>query len=148
MSGPQARNEAARRRARIRLMQKYLINPPSKALAFLGLLPGHIVLETVGRKTGERRRTVVGAQREGSTLWIVAEQGRHAGYVRNLLDRPRVRVRTRGRWLDGRADVLPGDDVDARLASFDDQRHAGMVRRFGTALMTVRIELDEPDRPR
>ncbi|AHH97201.1 nitroreductase family deazaflavin-dependent oxidoreductase [Kutzneria viridogrisea] len=139
MTGSQ---EAARRRARTRLLQKYLINPPSKLLTTLGLLRGHIILETTGRRSGKRRRTVLGAQRAGSVLWVVAEQGRHAGYVRNLISQPRVRVRVDGRWHDARATVLDQDDVDARLASFEDQKHVAMVRRFGTSLLTVSIELD------
>ncbi|WP_370948563.1 nitroreductase/quinone reductase family protein [Amycolatopsis sp. cg5] len=132
------------RRKRVRLLQKYVINPPLKALTFAGKLPGHIVLETTGRKTGKPRRTIVGTQREGSTLWVVAEQGRYAGYVANIAAQHRIRVRLDGHWLDATATVLDDDDVDARLASFDDQKHVGMVRKFGTSLLTVRIDIDAP----
>ncbi|WP_211261633.1 nitroreductase/quinone reductase family protein [Pseudonocardia acaciae] len=121
-----------------------MLNPPSQLAAFFGLLPGHILIETVGRVTGKRRHTVVGAHLEQRTVWLVAEQGRHAGYVRNLVAHPRVRVRLGRRWIPGTATTMADDDPDARLTSFGNERHAKLVRRFGTALLTVRIELDPP----
>lgn len=61
----------------------------------MGVVPDHVVIETRGRRTGKRRRTVGGAHADGDTIWIVAEQGRHAGWVRNLEAEPDVRVRYR-----------------------------------------------------
>ena len=74
-------------------MQRYLLNPPVKLLAWLGVLPGHALIETQGRRSGKRRRNVVGIRVDDGTGWIVAEHGRHAGYVRNLQADPNVRVR-------------------------------------------------------
>src|SRR4051794_26084109 len=93
-----ADDTAAARRRRSRLLQKYVANPPMKLGVWVGLVPGHMLVETVGRKSGKRRRTVVGCQVEGDTVWVVSEQGRHAGYVRNLEARPQVRVRLDRRW--------------------------------------------------
>jgi deazaflavin-dependent oxidoreductase (nitroreductase family) len=132
------------RRQRILLMQRYLLNPPMKFLAWLGVSPGHTLIETHGRRTGKRRRTVVGIHVEDGTGWIVAEQGRHAGYVRNLQSDPNVRVRLRGRWRDGHAEVVPDDDPQDRLDGFGRRSHASAVRRFGTELMTVRVDLTSP----
>ena len=73
------------RRTTVRL-QRYLVNPPMKAAVWFGLVPGHMIVETTGRVTGKTRRTVVGYQPDGESLWVVAEQGRYAGYVRNLPD--------------------------------------------------------------
>lgn len=126
----------------MRLLQKYLLNPPTKAAVFLGLVPGHAIVETTGRKTGMRRRTVVGVQEVGDQLWIVAEQGRHAGYVRNIEAHPEVRVRLRGRWRKGAGTVVPSDDADARLRAFGRKRHAQLVRMFGTTLVSLRIDLE------
>lgn len=112
-----------------------------KVLTWLGLSPRHVLLETTGRVSGKRRRTIVGAHRDGDALWIVAEQGRHAGYVRNLESTPAVRVRLRGRWRDATATVADGDDPVARLATFGDDKHAGLVQKFGTSLLTIRIDL-------
>ncbi len=133
-------DQAARRRRRIRLLQRYLLNPPVKLLAWAGLLPRHVLIETRGRRSGKQRRNVVGMHLEGSTGWVVAEQGRHAGYVRNLSADPTVRVRLRRRWRPAQARVLDDDDVEARLDAFRSRSHAAAVRRFGTELTTVRVD--------
>jgi deazaflavin-dependent oxidoreductase (nitroreductase family) len=107
---------------------------------WLGFVPGHMLVETVGRKTGKRRRTVVGGVREDRVRWVVAEQGRYAGYVRNLEAQPEVRVRLGRRWMRARATVVDSDDPVARLAQFD-AKHAALVQKAGTSLLTVRFEL-------
>jgi deazaflavin-dependent oxidoreductase (nitroreductase family) len=135
-----ANDGGERRRKRIRLLQRYLLNPPAKLAVRAGVVPGYVLVETRGRRTGKRRRTVVGMHREGSTGWVVAEQGRHAGYVRNLEAHPDVRVCARGRWRPARASVVPADDPEARLQAFGRSMHASTVRRFGTELLTVRFD--------
>jgi len=144
--------EEALRRRRVRRLQKYAVNPPLKLAALLGLAPGHALIETTGRKTGRRRRTVVGVHPTGAdgapveaaradTVWIVSEQGRHSGYVANLTADPRVRLRLGRSWRHGRARVLPEDDPQRRLDGFGRPSHAAAVRRFGTSLLTVRVDL-------
>lgn len=138
-------SEHARRKRRwIRLLQRYVLNPPAKLLARAGLLPGYVLIETVGRRSGRRRRNVVGMRVEGDTGWVVAEQGRHAGYVRNLEADPRVRVLIGRRWREARAQVLEGDDALARLETFRRRSHASAVRGFGTELTTVRFDFSRP----
>src|SRR6476659_7356921 len=97
---------ADRKRNRVRRLQRYVLNPPVKALAWAGLVPGYVLIETRGRRSGKRRRTVVGLHVEGDVGWIVAEHGRHAGYVRNLEHDPAVRVRVGHRWRWARADIV------------------------------------------
>lgn len=138
-----ADDELERKRRRVRILQRYLLNPPMKALTWMGLTPGHALVETHGRRSGKRRRTIVGMSIEGSTGWVVAEHGRHAGYVRNLEARPEVRVRVSRQWLEARATVLDNDDADARLEIFDG-KHASAVRRFGTDLTTIRFDFAVP----
>lgn len=133
-----------RRRKRILLMQRYLLNPPVKLLTWIGVLAGHALIETRGRRTGKRRRTVVGIHFDDGTGWIVAEQGRHAGYVRNLEADPNVKVRLRGRWHQALAEIVEDDDPEARLESFGRRSHANAVRRFGTELLTVRLDISSP----
>jgi deazaflavin-dependent oxidoreductase (nitroreductase family) len=133
--------EHAARRRRVRLLQKYLLNPPVKLGVHLGLIPGYALVETVGRRTGKRRRTVVGVHVEDDTAWIVAEQGRHAGYVANLRANPRVRLRLSRRWRTGEARIIPDDDPQQRLDRFGRSSHAAAVRRFGTDLLTVQVDL-------
>ena len=132
-----------RKRRLITKLQVKLLNPPIKALTARGLVPSLSLLETTGRKSGEPRRTPVskGLDPATDTFWIVAEQGRKAGYVRNIEADPRVRLRIGRHWRTGTATILAGDDPLAR------QRHmsklnAASVRAMGTELLTVRVDLD------
>lgn len=140
--------ELAERRRRVRRLQRWVLNPPMKTATWLGLVPGHVVIETVGRVSGRRRRNVVGMHVDGDVGWVVAEQGRHAGYVRNLEANPSIRVRVRRRWHRATATIVDGDDPQVRLDSFAMERHAAAVRRFGTDLLTVRIDIADAERRR
>jgi len=124
----------------VRWVQRYVLNPPVKLAVRSGLVPGYVLIETRGRRSGKRRVNVVGMHVEGSTGWVVAEQGRHAGYVRNLEAQPDVRVCLARRWRAAHASLVPDDDAEARLAAFS-RSHAATVRRFGTQLLTVRFDL-------
>jgi deazaflavin-dependent oxidoreductase (nitroreductase family) len=127
----------------VRGVQKYLLNPPVRALFALGLVPPtHVLLETTGRKSGQPRRNPVGNGLDGDTLWIVAEHGRSASYVRNLEADPRVRVKIGRRWRSGTATVLPDDDPQARLDRLGRRVNGAMVRAMGTDLLTIRVDLD------
>ena len=136
----------------VHVLQKYLLNPPIRLLLALQLVPpGYALIETVGRVSGKPRRTPVGNGAEGSTLWVVAEHGHNAGYVRNIERNPQVRVRFRHglllRWRTGTAEVMPNDDPRERQRTLG-RRHplralnALAVRGLGTELLTVRIALD------
>jgi deazaflavin-dependent oxidoreductase (nitroreductase family) len=119
-----------------------LFNPFVKAAAATGIpLPGIAILETTGRRSGEPRRTPVGKALDGDTLWIVAEHGRRASYVRNLEANPRVRVKLGRRWRSGRARVLADDDPVARQRTMP-KGNARVVRLMGSDLLTVRVDLD------
>jgi deazaflavin-dependent oxidoreductase (nitroreductase family) len=127
----------------VRTFQKYVLNPPVRGLFALGLVPPtHVLLETTGRKTGRPRHNPVGNGLDGDTLWIVAEHGRDASYVRNLEADPRVRVKIGRRWRTGTATVLPDDDPEARLDRIGRRVNGFMVRAVGTDLLTIRVDLD------
>ena len=87
----------------VHFLQKYLFNPPIKLLFSIGVVPpGYALLQTTGRKTGKPRRTPVGNGLVGRQFWIVAEHGQKAGYVRNIVANPRVRLKLRdGHGLAG-----------------------------------------------
>jgi deazaflavin-dependent oxidoreductase (nitroreductase family) len=111
------------------------------------LPPGYVLLETTGRKSGKTRVTPVGNGLVGNTQWIVTEHGRQAGYVRNLMANPHVRVRLRSGWRTGTAQVLDDDDPRERqrmLSRGHPMRrlNAFVVRVLGTEHLTIRIELD------
>ena len=120
-----------------------MFNPPIRALAARGLVPGVALLETTGRRSGQPRRTPVsnGLQRGTNTFWIVAEMGRKAGYVRNIEAHARVRIRVRGRWRAGTAHVLEDEDPRARLRSIPRLNATG-VRALGADLLVVRVDLE------
>jgi len=136
----------------VHALQKYVLNPPIKLLFALGIVPpGYALLETIGRKTGKARRTPVGDALVGRQFWIVAEHGMKAGYVRNIKQNPRVRLKLReglcARWHSGTAHLLWDDDPRERQRWLAGQvpgsrANAAAVRLFGTDLLTVRIDLD------
>ena len=122
-------------------MQRWLLNPPMRLLTYLGLLRHHAVLETTGRRTGRSRRTIVGIVRQpDSVLWIIAEHGRRAGYVQNIDAEPNIRIHTRRHWQRGAARLIDNDDIPARLQHLKPQ-HVNIIRRFGTDLATIRVDL-------
>jgi deazaflavin-dependent oxidoreductase (nitroreductase family) len=123
--------------------QNRLLNPLVRRAVERGWAPpGYAILETVGRRSGQPRRTPVGDGRDGDSFWIVAEHGRRAGYVRNIGANPRVRVLTGGRWRTGTAHVLPDDDPRERQRQLP-RLNAFVVRSVGTDLLTVRVDLDQ-----
>jgi deazaflavin-dependent oxidoreductase (nitroreductase family) len=120
-----------------------VLNPVVRMAARLGLpLPIVVILETRGRRSGRARRIPVGRALEGDTLWIVAEHGRRAAYVRNIEADPNVRVRIGRRWRAGTAHVLAGDDWRERQRRMPNKLNSAMVRAMGTEHVTVRVDLD------
>ena len=120
-----------------------LVNPIVRTAARLGVpLPMVVILETRGRRSGRPRRIPVGKAIEGDTLWVVAEHGRRAAYVRNIEADPRVRVRTGRRWLSGTARVLADDDWRERQRRMPNKVNSAAVRLMGTEHVTVRVDLD------
>ena len=93
-----------------------VVNPVTRPLA--GVAPWWVLVETTGRVSGKRRRTPIarGPGDDGG-MWLIAAHGRHAGWVKNLSAQPAVRMRHRGRWLDGVASLHPVDD--ARVSTFN-----------------------------
>jgi deazaflavin-dependent oxidoreductase (nitroreductase family) len=125
----------------VKTFQKRILNPTVGALVRRGVLSDWALLETKGRKTGLQRTTPVGYRLVGDTVWLVAEFGRGASYVRNLEADPGVRVCIRGVWRAGTAHVLADDDARARLRTLP-RLNSAAVRIVGTDLLTIRIDLE------
>lgn len=133
------------KRSVVRAVQKYVINPIARLLVRRGLLGDYVVLETIGRRSGQRRENPVGMKIEGDVAWMVSEHGRHADYVRNIEADPRVRIRKGRSWREGTAHLLDDDDPVARLRSlWGKGGNSRAVRAMGTTLLSIRIDLDPP----
>jgi deazaflavin-dependent oxidoreductase (nitroreductase family) len=129
------------------LIGRYTANPLMRGLFKVGITPpGMALVETIGRRTGAVRRTPVVCSTDGDTLWLIAQHGEHAGWVRNFQERPSVRVRLGRRWLAGTAELVPDDDVKARIDTFAGTTigksiTAATFRALESQPVTVRIEL-------
>ena len=95
------------------LIGRYTANPMIRGLFKLGITPpGMALVETIGRRSGTIRHTPVAyTPGDGDTLWLIAQHGEHAGWVRNFQASPQVRVRLGRHWRTGTAELLPDDDV-------------------------------------
>jgi deazaflavin-dependent oxidoreductase (nitroreductase family) len=139
-------SDRARKRRLTKSLNKHLLNPPIRRLITWGIpLPGMAILETLGRKSGQPRRTPVTDGLDGDLFWIVAEHGLHAGYVRNIQAHPRVRLKVGRHWLSGDAEILPEEDPLERLAQIrrrpSARLNAGVVAAMSTELLVLRVKL-------
>jgi len=134
----------ARKRRWSRFASVKVLNPLMRRALETGLVPGWALLETTGRRSGQPRRVPVGDGLRGAQFWIVAEHGRHANYVRNIEQNPRVRVKVRRRWLEGTAHLLPDDDPRARLQMLRRPWNDFALRAMASEMLVVRVDLDPP----
>jgi deazaflavin-dependent oxidoreductase (nitroreductase family) len=114
--------------------QRLVVNPLGRRLPVT-------MLETIGRKTGQPRRTAIGGRLIDNQFWMVSEHGEHSHYVLNIKANPAVRLRVHGRWRNGTAHLLHKDDAKERLRRLPGLNSA-VVRLVGSDLLTVRIDLD------
>jgi deazaflavin-dependent oxidoreductase (nitroreductase family) len=130
------------------LIGRYTANPMVRGLFRIGITPpGMALVETVGRRSGAVRHTPVSCNPDGDTLWLIAQHGAHAGWVRNFQAKPQVRVRLGRSWRTGTAELMPDDDVKARIRTFSDSAAGRVItaaafRALETQPVSVRIQLD------
>jgi deazaflavin-dependent oxidoreductase (nitroreductase family) len=99
-------DERKRRAKAMRAGRRF--NPFACRLA--GIAPWWVLLETTGRRSGQPRQTpLASGPVDGDTAWLICVHGEHATFARNSAAKPRVRVRRRGRWQAGTAELLPLD---------------------------------------
>ena len=119
-----------------------IVNPVVRWAASHGLAGSSVsLLETTGRKSGQKRVTPVGNGLRGREFWIVTEHGWASAYVRNIQADPRVRVKVGRRWLPGTAVILPDDDPYERMRRLKRANDAA-VRLMGTQHLVIRVDLD------
>jgi deazaflavin-dependent oxidoreductase (nitroreductase family) len=69
-----------------------------------------LIVETVGRRSGKRRRIPVGYFDNGGRIIVVVEDGSRAHWVRNALANDgRLRIHLRGAWRPARLRILDTD---------------------------------------
>lgn len=101
------------------LIGRYTANPLMRLMFRLGITPpGMALIETVGNRSGVIRHTPVICSPDGDALWLIAQHGAHAGWVRNFQAKPEVRVRLGRQWKTGTAELMPDDDVKQRIETF------------------------------
>jgi deazaflavin-dependent oxidoreductase (nitroreductase family) len=111
----------------------------------LGTRPG-IILETIGRSSGTRRRVVLTYLADGPRIVLIASNyGRpgHPAWYRNLVAEPRVRVIRRGTAHQYRARVAVGGERRAYLRRTDDATfgvYAAYARRTEREIPVVILE--------
>lgn len=104
-----------------------------------------LVMETFGRRTGRRRLTPMGCLDVGEgRLWVVAEHGRHADWVRNALAAGTVRIWRGGRSYRGRVQVLEGEDTGVVLERMGSKVHTLSVLAMAHDPKVIQITLDQP----
>jgi deazaflavin-dependent oxidoreductase (nitroreductase family) len=97
-----------------------------------------LVAETVGRRSGKRRRVPVGYLAEDGKLVVVVEDGLRAHWVRNALAQEgRLRIHLRGSWRPARLRVV-ARDPEACLRRMN-RLHAALVRQHASTPAVVEI---------
>src|SRR3972149_4243617 len=100
-----------------------------------------LVIETVGRRSGKRRRIPVGFIEENGRLFVVGEDGARADWARNALAHDgRLRVHYRGAWRDACLRLIDGDP-EAYLRRMN-RIHAALVRRHSSRPGVAEISLE------
>ena len=127
-----------------RFMSVRVVNPVVRRLAQRGLAGRSVgLLETTGRRSGQKRVTPVGNGLRGRAFWIVTEHGWASAYVKNIQADPRVRVKVGRRWLNGTATILPDEDPYERMRILKRRANDAAVRLVGTQHLVVRVDLDQ-----
>jgi deazaflavin-dependent oxidoreductase (nitroreductase family) len=120
-----------------------LVNPVVRRLAQRGLAGRSVaLLETTGRKSGQKRVTPVGNGLRGDVFWIVTEHGFASSYVKNIQADPRVRVKVGRSWRSGAAHILPDEDPYERMKALGRGLNDATVRLVGTEHLVIRVDLD------
>ncbi len=135
--------------------------PPSGALRLLMRLPiglyrlrlgrllgqRFVLLEHIGRKSGQARKTVVeviGHDRASDTYYIASGWGRRAQWYQNLLATPNITIQVGQRRLNARAEpVTPKEG--ARILLDYRQKHPLATRELSRVLTGANLAKASPE---
>jgi len=125
------------------LLTVKIVNPIARRLAERGIASRSLsLLETTGRKSGQKRVTPVGNGLRGDTFWIVTEHGWASSYVKNIQADPHVRVKVGRSWRSGTAHILPDEDPYERMRMLGRRANDATVRLVGTEHLVIRVDLE------
>ena len=98
----------------------------------LGRLIGKrtLLLTTTGRRTGRPRIVPLDYQEEADTFYLIAEQGTHATWYRNLIAQPEVTLQVGGRRMAGIATPLNDPQEKAHVLKLFVRRSASLAERY------------------
>ncbi len=97
-----------------------------------------LIVETVGHRSGKRRRIPVGYLDDDGHIIVVVEDGRRAYWIQNALaNDARLRVHFRGTWHEARLRILDADPE--RYLNRMNRVHAAFVRLESTTPAVVEI---------
>ena len=96
-----------------------------------------IIIETIGRKSGQRYRIPVGFLEENGKLIVISEDGPHASWVKNAQANEQLRVFLRGRWRQARLQLGTGDP-ESYLRRMN-RVHAAFVHTESSAPSVIEI---------
>src|SRR4051795_3521681 len=131
-----------RKRRASKFLTVRLVNPFVRRAARSGLAGSSVaLLETTGRKSGQKRVTPVGNGLRGKEFWIITEHGWSSAYVKNMQADPRVRVKVGRKWMSGTAVILPDDDPYERMRRLKRANDVA-VRLVGTEHLVIRVDLN------
>lgn len=96
-----------------------------------GLIGKHtLLLTTTGRRTGRPRVVPLDYQQEAGTFYLIAEQGTHATWYRNLIAQPEVTLQVGGRRLAGAATPLADPQEKVHVLKLFVRRSARLAERY------------------
>jgi deazaflavin-dependent oxidoreductase (nitroreductase family) len=97
-----------------------------------------LIIETVGQRSGRRRRLPVGYLDDGGRIIVVAEGGSRSQWVRNALANDgHLRIHFRGAWRPARLRLIDADP-ESYLRRMN-RVHAAFVRVESTTPSVVEI---------
>ncbi len=98
----------------------------------LGLISGHLMLTTVGRRSRRLHRVVVDMWRDTATdtYYVASGFGQHSDWYRNLRANPEVRVQVGWHKFRARASTLPGEEAE-ELVLGRWRQHGRLMRFYG-----------------